>query len=466
MSDSDRKRRKVKALPIELALLTDEDQGRFDLLLEIDSNPKSKSFGKEFLTAQAVRLPPSSPNEPEVVFDLKTLTVDHLRKLCTNIGIVNCGSHNKFNCRKAIATYFRYQQALESSGLKPTTHASRVTSTICRAVNVVFSAEFIEDFKTVNDRKSRQDHETQNTHKAFWIWLPALAHNACFDCETLVSSAPPAPAAGGGDVDTHGGGGTAGGQSGEQVGAPNSVNDVLVDNNQRDMNQPAQLQQDNFCSLIFPPDDIYLPDLEIDSDINLLCVDQFETEAFRKKIMDLFKIRRKMKQNMTESGTHDSDPWNFVECAMSGISGFTKMGVYYFYQQCEANIDIDGYFQPFLDLSMRGDTVSLLDDEDATEDTVTSTAHSSSKRAKKDSGAGSISEVMLQNLLQQGGTLLQHLADAADDRKAAAEERKSAVLDRKKKMRFHARLEVAKALGDTDELRKLMEEAKSMDDDA
>jgi hypothetical protein len=281
-----------------------------------------------------------------------------------------------------------------------------------------------------------------------------------------VSSAPPAPAAGGGDVDTHGGGGTAGGQSGEQVGAPNSVNDVLVDNNQRDMNQPAQLQQDNFCSLIFPPDDIYLADLEIDSDINLLCVDQFETEAFRKKIMDLFKIRRKMKQNMTESGTHDSDPWNFVECAMSGISGFTKMGVYYFYQQCEANIDIDGYFQPFLDLSMRGDTVSLLDDEDATEDTVTSTAHSSSKRAKKDSGAGSISEVMLQNLLQQGGTLLQHLADAADDRKAAAEERKSAVLDRKKKMRFHARLEVAKALGDTDELRKLMEEAKSMDDDA
>jgi hypothetical protein len=215
-----------------------------------------------------------------------------------------------------------------------------------------------------------------------------------------------------------------------------------------------------------PPDDIYLADLEIDSDINLLCVDQFETEAFRKKIMDLFKIRRKMKQNMTESGTHDSDPWNFVECAMSGISGFTKMGVYYFYQRCEANIDIDGYFQPFLDLSMRGDTVSLLDDEDATEDTVTSTAHSSSKRAKKDSGAGSISEVMLQNLLQQGGTLLQHLADAADDRKAAAEERKSAVSDRKKKMRFHARLEVAKALGDTDELRKLMEEAKSMDDDA
>ena len=154
MTDSDRKRRKVKALPIKLALVTDEDRGRFDLSLEIDTNPKSKAFGKEFLTAQSVRLPSSSQNDLEVVFDLKTLTVNHLRKLCTNIGIVNCGSHNKFNCRKAIATYFRYQDTIKTSGLKPTSHASRVTSTICRAVNVVFSAEFIEDFKTVNDRKS------------------------------------------------------------------------------------------------------------------------------------------------------------------------------------------------------------------------------------------------------------------------------------------------------------------------
>ena len=99
MADSDRKKRKVKALPIEIAFLTDEDRAKFELALEIDSNPKSKTFGKEFLTAQSVRLPSSSSDEPAVNFDLKSLTVDHLRKLCTNIGIVNCGSHNKFNCR-------------------------------------------------------------------------------------------------------------------------------------------------------------------------------------------------------------------------------------------------------------------------------------------------------------------------------------------------------------------------------
>jgi hypothetical protein len=36
--------------------------------------------------------------------------------------------------------------------MKPTLHASRLISTICQAVNMVFGAEFIEEFKTVNDR--------------------------------------------------------------------------------------------------------------------------------------------------------------------------------------------------------------------------------------------------------------------------------------------------------------------------
>ena len=37
-----------------------------------------------------------------------------------------------------------------------------------------------------------------------------------------------------------------------------------------------------------------------------------------------------MKENMTVSGTHDNDePWNFVECAMVKILGFTNIAVYY-----------------------------------------------------------------------------------------------------------------------------------------
>ncbi len=125
------------------------------------------------------------------------------------------------------------------------------------------------------------------------------------------------------------------------------------------------------------------------------------------------------------SGTHNSDTRNFVESAMSGTSGFTKVAVYYFYQQCEANSDIDTFFQPFLDPSMRGDTVSLLlDNDEGMEDSVTasSSMKSSSGRSRKRATQEHDleTEVMLQNVFQQGGEILKQLADAAEERKAAA----------------------------------------------
>ena len=74
-----------------------------------------------------------------------------------------------------------------------------------------------------------------------------------------------------------------------------------------------------------------------------------------------------MKENMTVSGTHDNDePWNFVECAMVKVPGFTKIAVYYFYKRCEACDDeIDTVFQPFLDQAMVGNTTSLGGDNDS-----------------------------------------------------------------------------------------------------
>jgi hypothetical protein len=146
------KKRNAKDLPIELLLLDDKDQEKFDLALEVDDNPKSKNYSKEFLVAQFVRLQ-STDEKYNGKFEINKLTIDQMRKLCRNLGITNCGSYNKFNCRKAIATYFRYQEVMAKNGLMPTTHHARLTSTICRAVNVVFSDEFIEDFKKVNDRK-------------------------------------------------------------------------------------------------------------------------------------------------------------------------------------------------------------------------------------------------------------------------------------------------------------------------
>ena len=99
------------------------------------------------------------------------------------MGITNCGSRNNFNCQEAIAADFRYEDTLDANGMKPTSHASRLTSTICRAINVVFSEEFIEDFNTVNEQKARKDHESKNTSKAFWI-RAAIVYNSCVACDT------------------------------------------------------------------------------------------------------------------------------------------------------------------------------------------------------------------------------------------------------------------------------------------
>ena len=122
-------------------------------------------------------------------FDLKTLFTLPLRILCRNLGIVNCGSKNKFECRRTIAALFSYQDDLETNGLKPRSHAWRLASTLCRAVNVVFSEQFIEGFKTVNDIKTWRDHETRNTNKHFWI-NAALQHNYCAGCDRIQSSSP------------------------------------------------------------------------------------------------------------------------------------------------------------------------------------------------------------------------------------------------------------------------------------
>ena len=127
------KTRKIKRFPRELANVTDDDRSRFCLALELDPNPRSKNYGSESLVAQTVTV---NVENREVVVDLKTLIVDHLRQFCKNVGAVNCGSANTFDCQKALATYIKYQEELELKGLTATSTASRLASTICHAVNV------------------------------------------------------------------------------------------------------------------------------------------------------------------------------------------------------------------------------------------------------------------------------------------------------------------------------------------
>ena len=214
----------------------------------------------------------------ETLVDLKGLFAMQLQTLCKNLGIPNSVSQNKYECCRMLARLFLYQDKLETIGLKPTSNAGLMISSICCAVNVVFREHFIESFKTVNDIKTQHDHETQNTNKTFWI-NAALAYNNC------------------------------------------------------NYEEGDPMVGDLFSKLLIADNsNPHLQELMSDPKINLMQTKQYETDAFRKKVTDLFHVRRIMKENMTASGTHNSDTLNFVEAAMNKAKkpALTKFGVYSF----------------------------------------------------------------------------------------------------------------------------------------
>ena len=78
-----------------------------------------------------------------------------------------------------------------------------------------------------------------------------------------------------------------------------------------------------------------------------------------------------------KSGTHDSDPYNFVEVAMRGFMGLTPISLFYFYKQCEEHPDIDSVFQPFMNDVLKGNSITLGtcdDDDDMSPSTLASTS--------------------------------------------------------------------------------------------
>jgi hypothetical protein len=220
------------------------------------------------------------------------------------------------------------------------------TSTILQLVNVVFGEEFVDQFLKVNDWKAQADHEFKTTAKAFYI-KANLAH-----ATTLAST-----------IDKS--------VKGDRL---NSEDDGLslstIDNNSDD-----DEANDCYCDLVIPSGNHYLRNLTTNPHINLRNVDVFSMEGFRKKVLDLFAVRGVMKTNMHASGTHDSDPWNFVQHALATVkpSGLTHVSVYYFYLRCKTTPGIDDSFQPFLDPELMGSTETMAEKADGHSPSVAKT---------------------------------------------------------------------------------------------
>ena len=172
--------RKIKPLPDSIANTTSADSHHLVMSEELDNQSKSKTYGKSMHVV--TRIKGIGQNNEDIVLD--QLMTDQVHLFARNIGVPNLGSKNKFVCHLAIVSHFKFQQQLSNFGLSPTAWANQTTANVCRAVNVIFSEQFIKDLKKVNDRKSQADHESGNTHKHFWIWA-AMAYNNRLDDDVV-----------------------------------------------------------------------------------------------------------------------------------------------------------------------------------------------------------------------------------------------------------------------------------------
>ena len=239
-------------------------------------------------------------NDGGPTMELDKLTADQLRMLCKNVGVNYVNSKNKFACRKALAILANHQKDREMMGAPLSTTTERASNNIVRLVNIIFSNNFYDTFIKLNDIKNRRDHEERLLPDDFW-------------------------------------------------------NDVA-----EAMNGDAADDDSALKTVICPLD----PHWEEVIDLDLNEFDNTTAVALRKKFNLLLKVRKVMNTNMTASGEHDSDPYNFVDLAMKSAkatSTLTKIGCYYFYKRCaEKNQDIDDTFGDTMDEALKGNTTGSL----------------------------------------------------------------------------------------------------------
>jgi hypothetical protein len=96
---------------------------------------------------------------------------------------------------------------------------------------------------------------------------------------------------------------------------------------------------------------------EASFDLNLKVFNHKTTTEVQKMVKQLVKGRRKMKENMTVSGTHSSDPWDFAAVAAKFVGGVGEFEIVYFYRFCEEhNNEIDHSFGVGGTSAMLGDS--------------------------------------------------------------------------------------------------------------
>jgi hypothetical protein len=175
-----------------------------------------------------------------------------------------------------------------------------------------------------------------------------------------------------------------------------------------------------------------LKDKDAEVPINLNDFDNLTDDVMRKKTNLLFQVRRKVQENMTVSGTHDSDPYNFLDVAINSIKGakrMNKIAVHYFFVRCDEHEAIDAAFSPFLDSEIKGSTT-----DDNMSDLGSSTVKSGDKQDEK-------------NLRMQGYAAMATVASNSTVMVAAMKKAKD----------LEVTIELAKAVGNQEVLNALLQ---------
>ena len=110
---------------------------------------------------------------------------------------------------------------------------------------------------------------------------------------------------------------------------------------------------------------------------------------------------------MTKSGTHDNNAFNFVQVAMREFHGFTPIAVYYFYTRCEEHMDIDCIFQPTIDESLKGNSITVANDNS---DSPPSSVESKLTRSME-------GDTTLSTIMKQGQAMVDLLQSSVEDQK-------------------------------------------------
>ena len=159
-----KQQQKIKALPDVIAGHTEEDKDLIIISEEINPHQRSTTYGKLFHVAKG------KPPDNSLIM-LNKLTTDQVHGFGRNMGVPGCFSKPKFLCCVAIANHFDFHNRLGKYGLSPTAQANQTTSNLCRAINMVFSDNFVNSLKMVNDKKSQHIHETGTNTSGFVLLL-------------------------------------------------------------------------------------------------------------------------------------------------------------------------------------------------------------------------------------------------------------------------------------------------------